>query len=175
VLTRRLLYLVCGLTALAGACSSALPIESPYEDDEPEPVLDASRPVDAGAPRDAGAKDAAVTRDAGLSVDAGPGHNCAKELPTAGFASLVTTDCDQRLITRCVSQAALDAELVRLARGCKVSQIANLGFSLSSSGCPTQFRYGEAHVLGAVSNCIQSQLERLRFDCKLECAVVRVP
>jgi hypothetical protein len=168
------------LLVLASACSTALPVESIY-DDEVEPTLDAGVLKDAAvrdaAAHDAAVKDAGPLRDAAASPDAGPSHNCNKELPTAGFASLVTSDCERRTITRCANQIALDAELVRIALGCKLSRATNavdLGFILNASGCPSQFRYGQAEVQGAVSNCIQTQLEKMRVDCRLDCAVARV-
>lgn len=191
MLTHRLSRLACCALLLTG-CSTALPVDSPYDDDLPVDAsapFDASLPVDAGTladarpPTDAGrdasadaGRDASVDAGRDAAVDAGRPHDCATELPTRGVASLLTSDCTLRAVSDCNGQASLDRELERIGLACLGTQYrtANLGFTLGSTGCPTQFRYEQEFVRGSISNCIQAVLERTRFSCRLECAVVQV-
>ena len=157
-----------------GACSTALLVETPYDDVDSEP--DATVLIDAGRLRDAGsARDAATTRDGGAGVfDAGSSGLCTLGLPVEGFATLLTSDCAMRSPRMCGGREQLDSELANIARQCRVSSGVTLGFTLTSAGCPEQLRYDQMSVFGDTSRCIQNALERLRFTCVSQCGLVRV-
>jgi hypothetical protein len=183
VLTHRGTWLaILGVVLLSG-CSTALFVDSPYDDDLTE--QDATAPFDASARADASTVDARVdagrdaAQDAGrdAAVDAGRLHDCTVELPQANFASLLTNGCATRQPTlSCVGQVTLDNRMDFIARKCGLPQAgrpADLGFVLGSEGCATFFLYDQAFVRGAISGCIQNELEQVRFDCwSAQCGVV---
>ena len=185
MLTQRLTWLAVPFFMLPSGCSTALLIDSPYDEDEEMDrdagAFDAGGPVDASVILDARAdagRDAAVDAGRDAAADAGRPHDCAVELPTRGYASLLTGGCAMRPTTSCIGQATLDSYLDRAARSCGLPQSgrpADLGFTFGSDGCPTEFRFEQEFVRGMISACIQARLEQARFECwSTQCAVVRV-
>jgi hypothetical protein len=156
-----------------GACSTALLVDTPYDDVEPD--AEAGVALDAGRPRDAGS-DAARPRDAGVDAGADPSaqRGCERGLPIEGFATLLTDDCARRSLRMCAGPRELDVALDEIAKRCRVLNGVRVGFSLSSAGCPEQLRYDQASVRGATSQCLQGALEQLRFSCQGGCGLVRV-
>ena len=189
VLTPRRSWFVILLPLLLGACSTALLVDTPYDDD-PQPEAgalpdaglprDASVPRDASTPRDAGGSDAGP-RDAG-SVEAGPPPrdsgagrdiplNCATDIPDDNFATLLVDDCASRPLLMCGTQSNLNNQLATLMRGCRIPSNVTVGVQISSGGCPALLTY-VPRISANVSLCLQTVLETVRLTCPTRCALV---
>lgn len=203
MLTRRRLPLLFTLPLLLGACSTALLVDTPFDDD-PQPdastLVDAGVPQDAASPRDSGtsadsgaARDAGIridggaTRDSGTSADSGASRDasvspdvgfprdCKRDLPSAGIASLLTDDCSMRPTLMCPNQTDLDRQFARLAAACRVPAKVTVGFVINASGCPELLTYDQRTVQGSPSLCLQTVLETVRLTCPNRCGLLRTP
>ena len=97
-------------------------------------------------------------------------------VPTAGVATLFTNDCLMRRAQSCAGeltpQQFVNQRLSEIARKCGSPDGVLIGVVLGANGCPSQLRYQDMRVFGAVSSCMQGILESDRYGCSLTCALI---
>jgi hypothetical protein len=106
-------------------------------------------------------------------------YQCATELPqTSNFFSLLTDGCAARPLTDChaslvrTSQEGVDRYLRDSVTGCGLRGNFQLGVSINQQGCADWVHYQAGpRLTSAQSQCLSNQLEAVRFNCDVSCAL----
>jgi hypothetical protein len=106
-------------------------------------------------------------------------YACAQDLPQGGnFFSVDSSGCLNRMARSCrsgqgsTSQQGVDQLLANIANGCKVPSSTRLGVSFTAQNCADVVFYQMGPRLEpSLQQCLTSELERLRIDCDVDCAL----
>jgi hypothetical protein len=106
-------------------------------------------------------------------------YRCGTDLPQGtNFFSLLTSDCGTRPLRDCrtplarTSQEGVDRLLRDFVATCGLPANFRAGVTINAQGCADWFHYqAGTRLTTAQSLCLSNQLESVRFDCDVSCAL----
>jgi hypothetical protein len=106
-------------------------------------------------------------------------YRCATDLPPGGnFFSLLTGGCGTRAQRDCrtaqarTSQEGVDRFLRDLVASCGLPANFRVGVTFNDQGCAEWLHYQAGpRITNAQSLCLSNQLEAVRFECDVSCAL----